>query len=79
MPLTLPLPLELIVALVVVKFPSVTVPEPVMKTSTDCVDSPVLTSTPPLSPESISAVVAVKLPRTTAPEPALNTNAPWVA
>merc|ERR1711920_30564 len=53
MPLTPPLPLELIVALVVVKFPSVTAPEPLMLTSTDCFASPESTTTCPLPEESM--------------------------
>jgi hypothetical protein len=73
MPLMPPVPSELIVELVVVKFPSMTCPEPVMLTSTDCVASPESTSTCPLPEESITAVGVVTLPRITCPEPLLVT------
>jgi hypothetical protein len=74
MPLTLPLPLEVIVALAVVRLPSVTDPEPLLRTSTDCVASPESTTKAPLPELSITAVGVVKLPRTTDPEPPLDTS-----
>jgi len=74
-PLTLPLSLELILALVVVKFPSVTDPEPLLLTTTHSVASPESTLTPPLPRESIiKAAGVVKLPRTTTPDPLLDTD-----
>jgi hypothetical protein len=79
MPLTLPLPLELIMALAVVKLPSVTAPEPFEVTFADCVASPESTLTTPLPVLSIAVAGVVKLPRTTAPEPPLDTSTFTVA